>query len=323
MLSLDTFTTEELSRFCRVGLPTVRTVMDRNASWLDEVGVEPTNRRGGQPKRYRLTADGRRALEATVAETNQTLQNSGGFIDSVRSIIPLRDSQIPLGLRMAHDTLTRLIPEETGFEEKLKLLEIAEREAQGALQETPDQDLSLSRRIEREVQSTLARVAKMRAEIERKTVPDFDWTFAFNGHPAVQLLAGIPMKASLTKRVMRDLKGTEIHLSPVKENAEVPFELTDAAPVTHESLAAVILLVDSSDYKKARTQFDCALVFSSMVSRPLAILDKGYDTNFRNDVYSKGIRVYCPDAGGLNSQGMRGLVGSFLATEARLFTGQG
>src|ERR1043166_8464621 len=126
MLSLDTFTTEELSRFCRVGLPTVRTVMDRKSSWLDEVGVEATNRRGGQPKRYRLTADGRRALEATVEETNKTLKNTGGVMASGRSIIPLRDPQIPLGLRMARDTLTRLVPAESDLKEKLKLLEIGE-----------------------------------------------------------------------------------------------------------------------------------------------------------------------------------------------------
>lgn len=303
MLSLDTFTTEELSRFSRVGLPTVRTVIERNVSKLEKIAVEATNRRGGQPIRYCLTDEGRKELAATVDETSDRLKKARApFFDVVTSFLPLRDVQLPLGLRIADDTLERLVPNADSDAEKLELLEIAQRETRGSLQELPLVDPGFARRIEKEVQDRLARIERERAAIESRKDEFVPWMReeAWRLPVGIQVITGIPKKSALTKRVVKDLEG----------NAEILLsELTQQTTQTPEAVDAVILIVDSSNIEKARTQFDSAL---KIVSRPLAILDKGYDVEFRDHVYCAGITAYCNDAAGLSSKGMRGLVGSIL-----------
>jgi hypothetical protein len=64
MASLDDFTVDELVRHCDASPSTVRTVLLRNPSRVEELGVTETGRPGGRWKRYRLLPERRQGIDA-------------------------------------------------------------------------------------------------------------------------------------------------------------------------------------------------------------------------------------------------------------------
>jgi hypothetical protein len=307
MLSMDDFTTDELSRFSGVIPATVRVVMGRHLHVLETVSKEPTNRRGGQRIRYRLTSAGRDELSRTANATRQAFASAPStFLDSLKTYLPLQESEIPLGLRLADDTLNRLVPQAASNSEKLDLLEAARREVQSALRANPQADRSISLRIDKAGKEKLEQIENARLELVRiKTSPAREPLLV----PGValgigiQVWSGVALKSTLTKLVKNELQ----------QSAEVIVSEVPTDPVqTPEVIDAVILLVDSDDSKKAFSQFNHALVLSSKVDKPMAVFDRGYNLNFRNHVYAAGITHFCNDAATLNGKGMRGLISGML-----------
>lgn len=314
MLSLDDFTIEELSRFSGVLPTTVKTVVDRHTHLVEIVGREQTNRRGGQRIRYRLTTDGRADLNITVNATRDAFASTPPtFMESVKALLPLSESDIPLGLRLVEDTLERLVPQATSNEEKLALLQAAKREAHSALRDRSEADKPTFLKIEKAVNEKLEKIEKARVEIEQPAKPPSREPLFLPAAAAaslgigIQVWSGVALKSSLAKLVTSELqKSAEVLVS------EVP---TDPAQ-TPEIVDAVILLVDSGNSKKAYTQFHDALSLSSKVEKPMAVFDKGYNIDFRNHVYAAGVVHFCNDAATLNGTGLRGLIRDMLPAPA-------
>lgn len=286
MLSLETFTAEGLSRYSRVIVPTVRTIMGRNESKLERVGTDPTNQRGGQRIRYRLTDEGRRELRDIINTAREQLrQTEPTFLEKISARLPLGDA-MPLGLRLANDTTGRLFGEAATVSEKLELLQLAEGEARGALNEIDETQPAMAQRIEKEVETKLAEIQKQREAIAMPAdVPAL----------ALQIWSGLPAKSAFKKRLLKDLQIDDVHVSEVPETTATVPEIGDA----------VVLLVDSGNVKKARLQFDRAVKISHEVNKPLAVLDTGYDQGFRKHVYGSGVPTYCPDAASLDANSTR------------------
>lgn len=74
MAALGDFTVPELGRFSEVKERTVRSVLERHASLYEEVGKEPTGRRGGSHIRYRLTDDGDGFVRELLDELESTAE---------------------------------------------------------------------------------------------------------------------------------------------------------------------------------------------------------------------------------------------------------
>ena len=96
MLNLGEFTAEDLARFSGVKLSTVRGVMTRQESNLEQARVQETGSRGGQFKVYRIKPDRVEHLKGIVTTAYATLHPG-----TVKNIV------IPISLRAVEDTLTR------------------------------------------------------------------------------------------------------------------------------------------------------------------------------------------------------------------------
>jgi hypothetical protein len=68
MLELGEFSVSEIATLSGVGESTVRTILRREASYVERVGRAPTGRQGGQPVRWRLRPDARKRLRAQLRE---------------------------------------------------------------------------------------------------------------------------------------------------------------------------------------------------------------------------------------------------------------
>jgi hypothetical protein len=96
MLNLGEFTASDLARFSGVKLDTVRTIMVRQESNLEQVRVQETGSRGGQFKVYRIRPSRVEDIQALVTTAYANLTPG-----TTKTVV------IPISLRAVEDTLTR------------------------------------------------------------------------------------------------------------------------------------------------------------------------------------------------------------------------
>jgi len=112
MLALGEFTVADLAVLSGVGEPTVRTILRRDAEYIEQLGSEPTGRPGGQPVRWRLRSDARERLRGQLGELERL--GIGPWLGESHSPA----GTLPPGLVAAEDVLLRLVPAAPDFEER-------------------------------------------------------------------------------------------------------------------------------------------------------------------------------------------------------------
>jgi mycothiol system anti-sigma-R factor len=126
MLALGEFTVADLAVLSGVGEPTVRTILRRDAEYIEQLGSEPTGRPGGQPVRWRLRSDARERLRGQLGELERL--GIGPWLGESHSPA----GTLPPGLVAAEDVLLRLVPAAPDFEERAELLQLARAQLDAA-----------------------------------------------------------------------------------------------------------------------------------------------------------------------------------------------
>lgn len=148
MLALRTFTADELAHHTGVKPNTVSTILNRDRSLLEQIGWEDTGRRGGQPKRYNLRADQVSAIETEIRTLYKDLRIPESVAASESAV------EIPLGLQVAEEILSKDYPRAKSVAEKQRLLDRARVEKEGGLGEVRVMMAGLSKPDDRAVLET-------------------------------------------------------------------------------------------------------------------------------------------------------------------------
>jgi phosphoglucosamine mutase len=117
MLALGEFSVPDIAALAQVGESTVRTVLRREARYVEKVGAQRTGRRGGQPIRWRLRPEARESIRE-ILEKLEGL-GAGPWLDASEP-----DSPTAAVLAAEHVVL-RLIPKATDSAERTGLIELA------------------------------------------------------------------------------------------------------------------------------------------------------------------------------------------------------
>jgi acetyl-CoA synthetase len=175
MLSLGTFTAEELSRACHVSSNTARTIIHRNRQLLELVDHEKTGKRGGSWARYRLLPEGLSELRRRVAHLDER-----GLTSSLRPAAP------PAALISAEDILLDQFPAASDPDERTSLIDSAHmlvKSAQAALAE-PQEPIHRDAQAHLRVVNALLRLA----EAEQRLLSEDGTTAVAEGQLAAEML---------------------------------------------------------------------------------------------------------------------------------------
>lgn len=135
MVALKEFSADELARFTKVKLSTVRTVIIREKErLLDVIGKKVTGDRGGQFNQYKIKSD---QFDTLRTEIEKLYKQTRGTSDL--TLKPEQESKIPLSLLVAEDILRDLIKKDKDIEESRRLFEVADLNFQKARAELEDQ----------------------------------------------------------------------------------------------------------------------------------------------------------------------------------------
>jgi hypothetical protein len=120
MIALSEFTVNDLSQYSGVKPNTVRTTINREQIYLEEIGKQETGKRGGQHRRWRLKA-------SQIGNLRLRIDKLFSHLKTKPSALPETGSapQVPLGLLVAEDFLLRLFPEADNSDKKKEILESA------------------------------------------------------------------------------------------------------------------------------------------------------------------------------------------------------
>jgi len=119
MLALGEFSVSDLAALSEVRKATVRTVLRRERQYVEEVGIMPTGRRGGQPVRWRLRPETREHLRAQLEELERL--GVGPWIGQHQDA----SHALPAGLIAAEHVLLRLTPAISDPVERAGLIKLA------------------------------------------------------------------------------------------------------------------------------------------------------------------------------------------------------
>jgi predicted NBD/HSP70 family sugar kinase len=113
MARLGTFTVEELAARSGVSSATVHTVLRRNSSFTREIGVKPTGRPGGQPRRYQVDPEREVELRDALAKIRAGLLPAEDADEPVQLPAELAADPIwmPLSVPAAESILLDEVPE--------------------------------------------------------------------------------------------------------------------------------------------------------------------------------------------------------------------
>ena len=126
ILALGEFNVAELAALSGVGEPTIRTTLRREAHYVEQLGTEPTGRRGGQPVRWRLRPEARERLRDRLREFEQL--GAGPWLDEP----PVPEDMLPAGLIAAEDVLLRLVPAADNPKRRAELVQLARAQLDAA-----------------------------------------------------------------------------------------------------------------------------------------------------------------------------------------------
>lgn len=127
MLALKQFTSKDLEAHSGVTPNSVRTTLDRRKDLVEEIGIQETNRRGGQLKRYRVRSESLDKLRKEVVELLAHIRKIPleREIDLELESEEPKEVEPPLTLLAGEEALLYLLPEANSLEEKQTLLSTA------------------------------------------------------------------------------------------------------------------------------------------------------------------------------------------------------
>ena len=133
MLALGEFSVSELAVLSGVRERTVSTVLRRYPQYVEQIGAQPSGRRGGQPRRWQLRSGAREQLRSQLLELERL--GAGPWIGERQD-----DSRdLPAALIAAEDVLLRLAPAAADREERAEFVKLAQAhvDAAGATRPEP------------------------------------------------------------------------------------------------------------------------------------------------------------------------------------------
>jgi len=127
MLALNEFTADELARYTGAKVTTVRTILNREQSYLEEVGRLETGKKGGQCRRLRVRPMLLQSLRDRIENLFAQIKLAPSGSPEPESATDTASApQVPLSLLVAEDILVRRFPEAKDAAEKRSLIELAE-----------------------------------------------------------------------------------------------------------------------------------------------------------------------------------------------------
>jgi hypothetical protein len=127
MLALNEFTADELAHYTGAKVTTVRTILNREQSYLEEVGRLETGRKGGQCRRLRVKPVLLQSLRNRIENLFAQIKLApSGSAEPEFATDSASAPQVPLSLLVAEDILVRRFPEAKDAAEKRSLIELAE-----------------------------------------------------------------------------------------------------------------------------------------------------------------------------------------------------
>jgi exopolysaccharide biosynthesis polyprenyl glycosylphosphotransferase len=151
VLALGEFSVAELAELSGVREPTVRTILRREGTFVEQIGTRSTGRRGGQPVRWRVRPAARERLRAQLRELERL--GVGPWLADQ----PDHDDAPRAGIIAAEDVLLRLAGTDVEPVERTELVKLAEAHldaadaslaaSDGALPGTAHRQLDRDRRV--------------------------------------------------------------------------------------------------------------------------------------------------------------------------------
>src|SRR3712207_3702699 len=127
MLALNEFTADELARYTGAKVTTGRTILNREQSYLEEVGRLETGKKGGQCRRLRVRPMLLQSLRDRIENLFAQIKLAPSGSPEPESATDTASApQVPLSLLVAEDILVRRFPEAKDAAEKRSLIELAE-----------------------------------------------------------------------------------------------------------------------------------------------------------------------------------------------------
>ena len=150
MLALGEFSIAELAVLSGVRQPTVSTILRRETAYAEQIGTQPSGRRGGQPRRWRVRPEAREQLRDELRELERL--GVGPWI----GVSEQDPSAVPDAIIAAQDVLLRAVPAAADPAERAELVKLAEAQLEIAAATSPENQLVGHHR----------RIAKLLIELE-------------------------------------------------------------------------------------------------------------------------------------------------------------
>ena len=119
VLALGEFSVAELASLSEVQESTVRTILRRERLYVEQIGTEPTGRRGGQPVRWRMRAEARERLRLQLQELERL--GAGPWLGERQDA----SYALPAGIIAAEDVLLHGAPAAADPIERADLIKLA------------------------------------------------------------------------------------------------------------------------------------------------------------------------------------------------------
>lgn len=150
MLALGEFSISELAVLSGVRQSSVRTILRRETAYAEQTGTQPSGRRGGQPRRWRVRPEAREQLRDELRELERL--GVGPWI----GVSEQEPSAVPEAIIAAQDVLLRAVPAAADPGERAELVKLAEAQLEIAAATSSENQLVGHHR----------RIAKLLIELE-------------------------------------------------------------------------------------------------------------------------------------------------------------
>lgn len=131
MLALGEFSISEVAILSGVREPSVRTILRREDAYAEQIGTQPSGRRGGQPRRWRVRPEARERLRNELKELERL--GAGPWIGASEQ----GHTPVPEALIAAQNVLLREVPAAADPAERSDLVKLAEAQLEIAAAASP------------------------------------------------------------------------------------------------------------------------------------------------------------------------------------------
>jgi len=248
MLALREFTVADLARYSGVKEATVRTILDRNREYCQQVGIVRSGKPGGRPVTYALRA----GTEQDLIKVMRELEAVGATPPTAREPESEAKTAVPASIVAAEDILLRQLPLARDPAEREQLVKLAATDCQTVSQaaEDPQPEVAMHMRVT----DLLLRLAQAEQYALR--------TSKLGGQPQKSLgLAGVPFAspeaAEEVRNLRLDLRRILAEMPEMKDKRLLPdlFDRVGASPfapaLQADDISPRVLLIDDGGKETA------------------------------------------------------------------------